>query len=64
VLAVSAVLMIGVRETARANTVMVGIKLLVLALFIGLGITAFSSDNFLPFFVEGEGFGGTVPPRR
>jgi len=60
VLAVSAVLMIGVRETARANTVMVGIKLLVLALFIGLGITAFNSDNFSPFFVEGEGFNGTV----
>ena len=52
VLAVAAVLMIGVRETARTNTVMVGIKLLVLLLFIVLGITAFTSDNFDPFFVE------------
>ncbi|MGH3102100.1 MAG: amino acid permease, partial [Thermoleophilia bacterium] len=42
------------------NTVMVAIKLFVLALFIVLGITAFNSDNFSPFFVEGEGFGGTV----
>ena len=60
VLAVTAVLMIGVRETARTNTIMVGIKLIVLALFIALGVTAFTSDNFEPFFVEGEGFSGTV----
>jgi APA family basic amino acid/polyamine antiporter len=60
VLAVTAVLMIGVRETARTNTIMVAIKLCVLALFIVLGATAFTSDNFSPFFVEGEGFGGTV----
>ncbi|HEX5781185.1 MAG TPA: amino acid permease [Solirubrobacteraceae bacterium] len=60
VLAVTAVLMIGVRETARANTIMVVIKLLVLVLFLVLGVTAFTADNFEPFFVEGEGFGGTV----
>jgi APA family basic amino acid/polyamine antiporter len=60
VLAVAGVLMIGVRETARTNTIMVFIKLAVLALFIVLGITAFTADNFDPFFVEGEGFGGTV----
>jgi APA family basic amino acid/polyamine antiporter len=60
VLAVTAVLMIGVRETARSNTIMVVVKLAVLALFIVLGITAFTSDNFTPFFVEGEGFNGTV----
>jgi APA family basic amino acid/polyamine antiporter len=60
VLAVTAVLMIGVRETARTNTIMVAIKLIVLALFIALGITAFSGDNFSPFFVEGEGISGTV----
>jgi APA family basic amino acid/polyamine antiporter len=60
VLAVTAVLMIGVRETARTNTVMVFIKLAVLLLFIVLGITAFTADNFDPFFVEGEGISGTV----
>src|SRR5688500_13131696 len=60
VLAVTAVLMVGVRETARTNTVMVAIKLIVLTLFIVLGITAFTADNFEPFFVEGEGFSGTV----
>src|SRR5918999_3425004 len=60
VAAVTAVLMVGVRETARTNTIMVVIKLLVLVLFLALGITAFTSDNFAPFFVEGEGLGGTV----
>jgi APA family basic amino acid/polyamine antiporter len=60
VLAVTAVLMIGVRETARTNTIMVVIKIAVLILFLVLGITAFTADNFEPFFVEGEGFGGTV----
>jgi basic amino acid/polyamine antiporter, APA family len=60
VLVVAGVLMIGVRETARTNTIMVFIKIAVLALFIVLGITAFTADNFDPFFVEGEGFGGTV----
>src|ERR671914_2179285 len=60
VLAVTAVLMVGVRETARTNTVMVFIKIVVLLLFIVLGVTAFTADNFDPFFVEGEGLGGTV----
>ena len=60
VLAVSAVLMVGVRESARTNTIMVFFKLAVLALFLVLGVTAFNADNFSPFFVEGEGVGGTV----
>jgi APA family basic amino acid/polyamine antiporter len=60
VAAVTLVLMIGVRETARTNSIMVVIKLVVLALFIALGVTAFTADNFDPFFVEGEGFDGTV----
>ena len=59
-LAVAGVLMIGVRESARTNTVMVFFKLAVLLLFLVLGVTAFKADNFSPFFVEGEGIGGTV----
>jgi APA family basic amino acid/polyamine antiporter len=58
VLAVAGVLMLGVRESARTNTYMVGVKLAVLLLFIVLGITAFTADNFDPFFVDG--LGGTV----
>src|SRR3954462_13012901 len=49
VLAVTAVLCIGIRESARANSIMVLIKLLVLALFLVLGVTAFTSSNFKPF---------------
>jgi basic amino acid/polyamine antiporter, APA family len=55
VLAVCGVLILGVRESARTNTVMVAVKLVVLLLFIALGLTAFNADNFSPFFVDGVG---------
>ena len=53
VLAVTAVLCYGIRESARTNTVMVILKLGVLALFLVLGVTAFNSDNLSPFTPEG-----------
>jgi APA family basic amino acid/polyamine antiporter len=53
VLAVTAVLCIGVRESARANSIMVVIKLCVLALFLALGVTAFTSGNLKPFTPNG-----------
>ena len=58
VLAVTAVLCVGMRESARTNTVMVFIKLAVLALFLGLGVTAFHSGNLHPF--APNGLDGTV----
>ncbi len=58
VLAVTAVLVVGVKESARTNTIMVIVKLVVLLLFIALGLTAFNADNFSPFFAEG--FGGSL----
>jgi APA family basic amino acid/polyamine antiporter len=39
VLTITAVLCVGIRESARANSVMVVMKLLVLALFLALGVT-------------------------
>ena len=39
----------GARESARANTIMVLIKLGVLALFIVIGFSAFSGENVRPF---------------
>ena len=42
-------LMRGARESARANTIMVLIKLGVLALFIVIGFSAFSGENVQPF---------------
>jgi APA family basic amino acid/polyamine antiporter len=53
VLAVTAVLCYGIRESARANSVMVVLKLAVLALFLVLGVTAFTSDNLSPFTPNG-----------
>jgi APA family basic amino acid/polyamine antiporter len=58
VLAVTAVLCLGMRESARTNTVMVFIKLAVLALFLVLGVTAFHSGNLHPF--APKGLDGTV----
>ncbi len=56
VLSITALLCWGIRETARSNLVMVVIKTSILLIFIALGITAFTADNFSPFMPEG--FGG------
>jgi APA family basic amino acid/polyamine antiporter len=54
VLAVTALLCVGVRESTRANALMVAFKLVVLALFVGLGVYAL-------LFHEGGGAGGFSP---
>src|SRR5688572_5034976 len=43
----------GARESATANTVMVVIKLAVLALFIGVGMMNITSANYTPFAPSG-----------
>ncbi len=54
VVAVMFVLIRGVRETARANLIMVVIKLLVLAFFIVVAFSAaFNADNLSPFAPDG-----------
>src|SRR3954452_4151992 len=53
VLAVTALLVAGVRESARANTVMVVLKLAILVFFIVVGVTAFNGDHFSPFAPHG-----------
>jgi APA family basic amino acid/polyamine antiporter len=53
VLAITALLYIGVRESARANNIMVVVKLLVLGLFIGLGAMHIDSSNYRPFAPNG-----------
>ena len=58
VLAVTALLIFGVRESARTNTVMVIIKLTVLAFFIAVGVTAFTADHFSDF--APNGFNGVI----
>jgi basic amino acid/polyamine antiporter, APA family len=49
VLAVAALLISGVRQSARSNTVMVILKLLVLLFFIVVAFSAFDGDHFSDF---------------
>src|SRR5687768_6537764 len=49
VLAITVLLYIGVKESTRANNVMVAVKLVVLTLFIGLGAMYINTDNYVPF---------------
>jgi APA family basic amino acid/polyamine antiporter len=46
-------LLLGVRESARTNNVLVVIKLLVLGLFIVAGLMHINSDNYTPFAPNG-----------
>src|SRR5438046_1842997 len=46
-------LLLGVRESARTNNVLVVIKLLVLALFIVAGLTHIHAENYTPFSPNG-----------
>src|SRR3954447_17998039 len=58
VLAVAALLAAGVRKSARTNTIMVAVKLLILGLFVVVAITAFNGDHFSDF--APKGFNGIV----
>jgi basic amino acid/polyamine antiporter, APA family len=53
VVAVTWLLMRGVRETAKTNTAMVFVKIAVLTFFVVAALTAFNSDNFDPFAPNG-----------
>lgn len=53
VLGITVVLYLGVRESARANNVMVVVKLLVLGLFVAVGLTHIDPSNYTPFAPNG-----------
>jgi len=53
VLAITALLIVGVRESARANAVMVFVKLAIVVFFIVMAFTGFDSSNLSPFNPEG-----------
>ena len=53
VLAVTALLYIGVRESARANNIMVVVKLVVLTVFVVLGAMHIDTANYVPFAPNG-----------
>jgi basic amino acid/polyamine antiporter, APA family len=58
VLAVAALLIYGVRESARTNTIMVFVKIGVLVFFVLVGFASISGDNFSPW--SPKGVSGTV----
>jgi basic amino acid/polyamine antiporter, APA family len=58
VLAVTALLIYGVRESARTNTIMVFVKIAILIFFILVGFGSISGDNFSPW--APKGVAGTV----
>ena len=42
-------LVLGIKESTRFNSIMVGVKLLVLLLFVGVGVYYFNPANWVPF---------------
>jgi APA family basic amino acid/polyamine antiporter len=55
ILAVTALLVIGISESAAVNNVIVFIKVGILLLFIGMGVAFINADNWTPFIPENEG---------
>jgi len=53
VVGITWILLLGVRESARANNLMVVIKLVVLALFVGIGAMHIDPANYVPFAPNG-----------
>jgi len=53
VMLITWLLLLGVRESARANNIMVAVKLVVLALFIVMGVTHINTANYHPFAPNG-----------
>ncbi|MDD4922004.1 MAG: amino acid permease, partial [Bacteroidales bacterium] len=55
ILLMTAFLIIGIKESARLNDVIVLIKVAVILLFVGFGISFIHVDNWLPFIPENTG---------
>lgn len=55
VVLLTGVLISGSRESARATTFFVAVKIATLALFVGVGVFAVNSDNYHPFVPPNQG---------
>ncbi|GJD30433.1 putative amino acid permease YhdG [Methylobacterium adhaesivum] len=55
IVAASALLMIGIRESARVNAVVVMVKLAVVAVVVGVGLFYVKAQNYVPFIPENTG---------
>jgi APA family basic amino acid/polyamine antiporter len=54
---ITVLLVVGIRESARFNNVVVAIKLTVIALFIAAGVSYINQDNWTPFIPPAAGPG-------
>jgi len=55
VVVITALLVLGTKESARTNNIMVAVKLAVVLLFIALGVSAIDSANWSPVIPENTG---------
>jgi APA family basic amino acid/polyamine antiporter len=53
VVVITVLLLVGIKESARFNTLMVAIKLIVLAIFVIVGVSHIESHNLKPFMPTG-----------
>src|SRR6185436_17975318 len=53
VMVITWLLYVGVKESVRANNIMVVVKLIVLAVFVGVGVFHVDTANFVPFAPNG-----------
>lgn len=53
VMLITWLLYVGVKESVRANNIMVVVKLVVLAVFVGVGVMHIDTANFVPFAPNG-----------
>jgi len=55
---ITTVLVFGIRESVRFNNIIVVIKIAVILLFIGFGLSHINTDNYVPFIPENTGVSG------
>jgi basic amino acid/polyamine antiporter, APA family len=55
VILITALLVIGIKESSKFNNIIVLVKLTVILLFIGFGISSINFDNWTPFIPENTG---------
>jgi basic amino acid/polyamine antiporter, APA family len=58
VIIITTLLLIGIRESAKINNIIVLIKVTVILLFIGFGFSYINMDNLVPFIPENTGNAG------
>ncbi|TZF83564.1 amino acid permease [Pedobacter sp. BS3] len=54
---ITTLLVIGIRESARFNNIIVVVKVAVILLFVGFGISYINQDNLVPFIPDAKGPG-------